>query len=62
MLPNEMKLGVPVGVITGIEGGLQNREKENRRGHESIDGSGEEGGGGGAVGIMTTVTIEQTCV
>ena len=63
MLPDQMKLGAPpVGVVTGIEGGVRARDKEHYRGGGSIDASGEERGGGGAMGIMTTVSIEQTCV
>ena len=62
MLPNQVQLGLPVGVLAGIEGGLHKQGKEDGRGCESIGAKGEEGVGREATGIMTTVKIEQTYV
>lgn len=62
MLPNQGKLKMPIGVVTGIEGGLHRREKEDGERYGSIDASGDEEVGGEAKGIMTTVRIEQTYV
>ena len=61
MLPSEVGLEYPVGVVTGIEGGLHKNEKEGGQRYAYMDASGEEGGGK-ATGIMTTVSIEQTYV
>jgi len=62
MLPNQGKLKMPIGVVTGIEGGVHRREKEDGERYGSIDASGDEEVGGEAKGIMTTVRIEQTYV
>ena len=62
MLPNRRGLEIPIGVVTGIEGGLQKRKREDTEDDGFISASEEEAGGCDKKSIMTTVRIEQSYV
>lgn len=62
MLSNQANLELPVGVITGVEGGYHGLERQHSQGFGPLDYEAGGRDGDKASGIMTNVSIAQTYI